>query len=61
MPYAAFSPLDPPIAAHEDTKKTESDRLQLLCDAVSGMTDSYLVSIHDELSEVWHGGSCGQR
>ncbi len=46
---------------YEDTKKSESDRLHLLCDAVSGMTDSYLVSIHDELSEVWHGGSCGQR
>lgn len=40
----------------DSTKKTRADQLHLVCDAVSGMTDSYLMALHEELSEVWHGG-----
>lgn len=34
---------------YEQTGKTSQDKLHLVCDVVSGMTDSYLVSMHDEL------------
>lgn len=34
---------------YESTNKTKEDQLHLVCDAVSGMTDSYLTSMHDEL------------
>ena len=45
---------------YDNTGKSRSDKLHLVCDAVSGMTDGYLSSLHDELREVWHGG-CGQQ
>ena len=46
---------------YESTRQTKSDKLHLVCDAVSGMTDSYLIALHDELSEVSHGGGSTQR
>ena len=45
----------------ESTKETRADQLHLVCDAVSGMTDSYLMALHEELSEVWDGGGSKQR
>ena len=33
-------------------EKTLSDKLHLLCDQVSGMTESYLISVHDELKSL---------
>lgn len=41
---------------YESTARSKSDKLHLVCDAVSGMTDSYLISIHDELKGLQHGG-----
>ena len=32
--------------------KTTQDKLHLVCDAVAGMTDRYLVSMHDDLAEL---------
>ena len=32
-----------------------SDKAHLLCDAISGMTDSYLISLHNELSALDNG------
>lgn len=34
---------------YEKTDKSPEDKLHLVCDTVSGMTDGYLTSIHDEL------------
>ena len=38
--------------AYESREKSLSDKLHLLCDQVSGMTENYLVSVHDELSNI---------
>ena len=40
---------------YESTDKTTSDQIHLVCDTVSGMTDSYLISMYNELSELQHG------
>ena len=40
---------------YSGTRGSKSDELHLICDAVSGMTDGQLISLHDELSEVSHG------
>ena len=32
-----------------------TDKLHLLCDEISGMTDSYLISLHDDLTELKNG------
>ena len=32
-----------------------TDKAHLLCDAISGMTDSYLISLHDELTALENG------
>lgn len=38
--------------------RTESyKKAQLLCDSISGMTDSYLISLHDELKPLYDGYS----
>ena len=37
---------------YESGEKTLSDKLHLLCDEVSGMTESYLISVHDELKNL---------
>ena len=34
---------------YENSDQAISDKLHLLCDQISGMTESYLVSVHDEL------------
>jgi len=39
----------------EKTDKDQYAKCQLLCDAVSGMTDSYLISLHDELRPLSEG------
>ena len=39
---------------YEDSDKAYSDKAHLLCDAVSGMSESYLISLNDELTEL-HG------
>ena len=36
---------------YESSDKSLSDKLHLLCDQVSGMTENYLISVHDELSK----------
>ena len=37
---------------YESSDKAISDKLHLLCDEISGMTENYLVSVHDELSKI---------
>lgn len=37
---------------YEKTERTECDRAHLLCDAVSGMTEGFLVSLHRELKDL---------
>ena len=39
----------------ERSCKQPSDKAHLLCDAISGMTDSYLISLHNELSALDNG------
>ncbi|GAB4199818.1 MAG: dNTP triphosphohydrolase [Wenzhouxiangellaceae bacterium] len=36
----------------DDTDKCEDDKFQLLCDAISGMTENYLIKIHDQLTSL---------
>lgn len=36
----------------EQTEKSLYDKHQLLCDVISGMTDSYLIDVHDHLMEL---------
>ena len=40
---------------YESTEKTQYDKCQLLCDSISGMTEKYLISLHDELAALEHG------
>ena len=40
---------------YEKTDRSKQHRLHLVCDAVAGMTDSYLVSLHDDLKELDSG------
>lgn len=37
---------------YEDSPKDFKDKYQLLCDAISGMTESYLIKTHDELKSL---------
>lgn len=46
---------------YEGSERSKADRLHLVCDAISGMTDRYLISIHDELSELSHGSGSPKR
>jgi dGTPase len=46
--------------AYETTGRTPYDKCQLLCDTISGMTDTYLISLHDELRAL-HDGFRSQR
>ena len=39
----------------EDTLPSCADKLHLLCDQISGMTDGYLISLHDELAALRNG------
>ena len=39
----------------EVTDKKVYNKCQLLCDSISGMTDSYLISLHDELKPLCDG------
>ena len=39
---------------YEKSSKTKSDKAHLLCDYMSGMSESYLMSIHEELSKLQH-------
>ena len=47
--------------AYRKTDKSTQHKLHLVCDAVAGMTDSYLVSTHDELKELDDGLRSGRR
>lgn len=40
---------------YEKTEKKVYNKCQLLCDVVSGMTDSYIISLHDELRHLYDG------
>ena len=40
---------------YEKTDRSKQHRLHLVCDAVAGMTDGYLVSLHDDLKELDSG------
>ena len=40
---------------YENTSHSCADKLHLLCDQISGMTDSYLILLHDELAELQSG------
>ena len=42
----------------ESGGRSYSDKLHLLCDFVSGMTDNYLILLHDELKSLHDGFSC---
>lgn len=46
---------------YEGTDKTFYFKYQLLCDAISGMTDSYLISLHNELRPLFNGYRSKQR
>lgn len=37
---------------YQDTRKTRYDKSQLLCDVISGMTESYLIKKHDEFDAL---------
>jgi dGTPase len=37
---------------YEASEMRAYNKYQLLCDAVSGMTESYLIKVHDELSAL---------
>ena len=37
---------------YSDSKKTDYDKYQLLCDAISGMTESHLIKKHNELERL---------
>lgn len=39
----------------ESTNRTKPDQLHLVCDAVSGMTDNYLISLYNEFEGLQHG------
>lgn len=43
------------LLTNEDQRALLYAQCQLLCDAVSGMTDSYLISLHDELRPLYDG------
>lgn len=43
------------VLSDEDQRVLLNARCQLLCDAVSGMTDSYLISLHEELRPLYDG------
>ena len=42
---------------YEKSCKSLSDMAHLLCDAISGMTDSYLISVHNQLTELDSGAT----
>lgn len=46
---------------YEAAGKSKSDKLHLVCDTLSGMTERYLISTHDELKELQHGGGGSKR
>ncbi len=46
---------DGKILPEEDQQKLLYAQSQLLCDAVSGMTDSFLISLHEELRPLYDG------
>ena len=37
---------------YKDTSETTTDRAHLLCDAISGMTEGFLVSWHNDLQAL---------
>ena len=37
---------------YEDGERSTSDKLHLLCDQISGMTENYLIAIHDDLKKL---------
>jgi len=37
---------------YNDTDKSHSAKCQLLCDVISGMTESYLIKKHDEFESL---------
>lgn len=41
----------------QDTDKSDYAKYQLLCDAVSGMTESHLIKKHDELKALDHANT----
>lgn len=43
---------------YEQSNKDYSDKAHLLCDAVSGMSESYLVSLRDELKKLRNDTNC---
>lgn len=43
------------VLSDVDQQALLNARCQLLCDAVSGMTDSYLISLHEELRPLYDG------
>ena len=43
---------------YEDSNREYSDKAHLLCDTVSGMSESYLVSLHNELRTLNHAINC---
>ena len=43
---------------YEQSDKGDSAKAHLLCDAVSGMSESYLVSLHDELKALRNDTNC---
>lgn len=40
------------LRVYEATEKSLNDKCHLLCDAISGMTERYLIQFHDELSNL---------
>ena len=46
---------------YESTDRRCSDKLHLLCDEISGMTDNYLISLHDELKDLRDGAGREER
>lgn len=42
----------------ESGDRSCADKLHLLCDVVSGMTNRYLISLHDKLKSLHDGSSC---
>jgi len=42
---------------YEKSDKTFNDKCQLLCDAVSGMTENYLIAAHNELKALENGST----
>ena len=46
---------------YEAAGESKSDKLHLVCDTLSGMTERYLISTHDELKGLQHGGGSSKR